>query len=235
MLEVVFTFDPLYLLFFVPGVLLSLWASSRVKSTFRRYSQVASRRGYTGAEAARELIRRRGVAGVRVEETAGFLSDHYDPGARVLRLSPDVYHGRSLAAMGVAAHEAGHAIQHATSYGPLKFRSMVVKPAMIGSNLGAILAGVGLMMQSAGLLWIGIVFFAAFVLFTLVTLPVEFDASNRAVRALQETGMIAADEVDGTSAVLKAAAMTYVAAAVSAILQLLYFLMRAGVLGGRRE
>lgn len=235
MLRGVFYFDPLYLLFFVPGVLLSLWASSRVKSTFRRYSQVASRRGYTGAEAARELIRRRGAAGVRVEETPGFLSDHYDPRARVLRLSPDVYHGRSLAALGVAAHEAGHAIQHATSYGPLKFRSMVVKPAMIGSNLGTILAGVGLMMQSAGLLWVGIVFFTAFVLFTLVTLPVEFDASNRAVRALQETGMIAADEVDGTQAVLKAAAMTYVAAAVSALLQLLYFLLRAGVLGGRRD
>lgn len=235
MLQHVLHFDPVYLLFLAPGLLLSLWASSRVKSTFHRYSRVASRRGYTGAEAARELIRRRGVSGVRVEMTQGFLSDHYDPGARVLRLSPDVYQGRSLAALGVAAHEAGHAIQHATSYGPLKFRSMVVKPAMLGSNLGAVLAGFGLFMQSAGLLWAGIVFFAAFVVFTLVTLPVEFDASKRAVLALQETGMIATDEVEGTAAVLKAAALTYVAAAVSAVLQLLYFLMRAGVLGGRRE
>lgn len=230
-----FHFDPLYLLFLAPGLLLSLWASSRVKSTFQRYSQVMSRRGYTGAEAARELIRRRGITDVRVEMTQGFLSDHYDPRERVLRLSPDVYGGRSLAAMGVAAHEAGHAIQHATSYGPLKFRSVVVKPAMIGSNLGAILAGVGMVLQSASLLWVGIIFFSAFVVFTLVTLPVEFDASNRAVRALQETGMIAADEVEGTSAVLKAAAMTYVAAAVSAVLQLLYFLIRSGVLGGRRD
>jgi uncharacterized protein len=235
MLTGVFHFDPLYLLFLAPGLLLSLWASARVKSTFHRYSQVASRRGYTGAEAARELIRLRGLTGVRVEATQGYLSDHYDPRERVLRLSPDVYHGRSLVALGVAAHEAGHAIQHATSYGPLKFRSMVVKPAMLGSNLGTILAGFGLVIQSAGLLWVGILFFAAFVLFTLVTLPVEFDASNRAVRVLRETGMIGADEVEGTSAVLKAAALTYVAAAVSAILQLLYFLMRAGVLGGRRE
>jgi len=117
----------------------------------------------------------------------------------------------------------------------LKFRSMVVKPAMIGSNLGTVLAGIGLFMQSTGLLWAGIVFFAAFVLFTLVTLPVEFDASKRAVVALQETGMIYADEVDGTAAVLKAAALTYVAAAVSALLQLLYFLLRAGVLGDRRD
>lgn len=228
-------FDPLHLAFLVPGLLLSLWASSRVKSTFQRYSQVASRRGFTGAEAARELIRRRGISGVRVEMTPGFLSDHYDPGARVLRLSPDVYHGRSLAALGVAAHEAGHAIQHATSYGPLKFRSLVVKPAMLGSNFGLALAGFGVAFQSTGMLWVGIVFFAAFVVFTLITLPVEFDASNRAVLALRETGMIGPDEVSGTSAVLRAAALTYVAAAVSAVLQLLYFLIRAGVLGGRRE
>src|SRR5690349_14074040 len=126
-------FDPLWLLFAAPGLLLSLWASFRVKSTFARYSEVPSRRGLSGAEAARELIRRRGVPDVRVEETSGFLSDHYDPSAHVLRLSPDVYHGRSLAALGVAAHEAGHAIQHANDYGPLKWRSWVVKPATIGS------------------------------------------------------------------------------------------------------
>lgn len=220
-------FDPLYFAFFIPGVLLSLWASFRVKSTFRKCSQVASRKGWTGAEAARELIRQRGVAGVHVEETPGFLSDHYDPGAKRLRLSPDVYHGRSLAALGVAAHEAGHAIQHAKSYGPLQFRSWVVKPAMVGSNLGPLIASAGLFLQSAGLLWIGVFTFAAFVLFTLVTLPVEFDASKRAVLALQETGMIYADEAPGTRAVLNAAAMTYVAAAVSAMLQLVYFVVRA--------
>lgn len=222
-----FHFDPLYFAFLIPGVLLSLWASSRVKSTFRRYSQVASQKGWTGAEAARELIRRRGIDGVHVEETPGFLSDHYDPGARVLRLSPDVYHGRSLAALGVAAHEAGHAIQHAKSYAPLGFRSMVVKPAMIGSNIAPFVAGIGIMLQSANLVWAGVIFFSAFVAFTLITLPVEFDASKRAVLALQETGMILPHETPGTRAVLNAAAMTYVASAISAILQLVYFALRA--------
>lgn len=228
-------FDPLYLVFLLPGIALSLWASWNTKSTFRKYSQVASHRGWSGAEAARELIKRRGAAGVRVEETPGFLSDHYDPGARVLRLSPDVYHGRSLAALGVAAHEAGHAIQHATSYGPLKFRSWIVKPAMIGSNLSTIVLTLGFMTQLSGLVWVGIALFSAFVLFTLVTLPVEFDASNRAVAALQETGMIDAFEAPGAKAVLRAAAMTYVAAAISAVLQLAYFLLRSGLLGGRRD
>jgi uncharacterized protein len=228
-------FDPIYLVFLAPGILLSLWASWNTKATFRKYSQVGSRKGWSGAEAARELIRQRGAHGVEVEETPGFLSDHYDPSARRLRLSPDVYHGRSLAALGVAAHEAGHAIQHAKGYGPLKFRSWIVKPAMIGSNLSSIVLTLGFMSQITGLVWIGIILFSAFVVFTLVTLPVEFDASNRAVAALQETGMIDRDEAPGAKAVLRAAAMTYVAAAIAAILQLLYFLMRAGLLGGRRD
>lgn len=228
-------FDPVQLLFIVPGMLLGLWASHRVKSTFRRYSQVPSMRGVSGAEAARELIRQRGIEGVRVEETPGFLSDHYDPGARVLRLSSEVFHGHSLASLGVAAHEAGHAIQHAKGYGPLKFRSWVVKPAMIGSNLGTVIAGLGVMAGMTGMVWIGVALFSAFVLFTLITLPVEFDASKRAVIALKEINIISASEIPGTEAVLRAAAMTYVAAAVAAILQLLYFLMRAGLLGGNRD
>lgn len=226
-------FDPFWLVIAVPTMLLSLWASWNVKSTFNKYSQVGSRRGWTGAEAARALISKRGAHGVRVEETPGFLSDHYDPSAKVLRLSADVYHGRSLAALGVAAHEAGHAIQHATNYGPLGFRSLIVKPATIGSNLGTMIAGLGLMAQSTGLVWVGVLMFSAFVLFTLVTLPVEFDASNRAVAELESSGMIDSFEVPGTRAVLRAAAMTYVASAISAILQLLYFLWRAGILGGR--
>jgi Zn-dependent membrane protease YugP len=146
-----------------------------------------------------------------------------------------VYHGRSLAALGVAAHEAGHAIQHAGNYGPLSFRSWVVKPAAIGSNLGFILAGLGMFTQMTGLIWIGIVMFSLFVIFTLVTLPVEFDASKRAVMALASHGIIAQDEVDDTRAVLNAAAMTYVAAAVSAILQLVYLLMRAGLFSNRED
>lgn len=235
-----FYFDPLYLVFLVPGIVLSLWASWRVKSTFRQFSQVRARNGLSGAEAAYELLRRKGIRDVQVEEVGGFLSDHYDPFSRVLRLSPDVYHGQSLAAMGIAAHEAGHAIQHATSYGPLKFRSVVVRPAMIGSNLGGILCAIGLGMQTMSgsvswMVWAGIILFSVFVVFTLVTLPVEFNASSRAVVALQESGLISRSEVDATSAVLRAAAMTYVAAAITAILQLLYFLWRAGLVGGRRD
>jgi Zn-dependent membrane protease YugP len=228
-------FDPLYLVFLAPGLLLSLWASFKVKSTFRHFSEVPARSGYSGAQAAAELMQRKGIRNVRVEEVHGFLSDHYDPSERVLRLSSDVYHGRSLAALGVAAHEAGHAIQHATGYGPLKFRSWVVKPAQIGSNLGVLLSGLGLAMASTQMVWAGIVLFSAFVIFTLVTLPVEFNASSRAVQVLESSGMVTSAEVPGARAVLNAAALTYVAGAISAIMQLLYFLMRAGLLGGRSD
>jgi uncharacterized protein len=228
-------FDPLYLLVMVPGMLLSLWASLRVKSTFKRYSQVGSRSGLSGADAARELLRRQNIQGVRVEPVDGFLSDHYDPSSRTLRLSPDVYHGRSLASLGVAAHEAGHAIQHAHDYGPLRFRSLVVRPAMLGSNLGMIVMGLGLAMQVSGMIWLGVVLFSAFVVFTLITLPVEFNASSRAVVALVDSNIITREESVHTKKVLDAAALTYVAAAISAVMQLLYFLWRAGMLGGRQE
>jgi Zn-dependent membrane protease YugP len=230
-----FHFDPLYFVFLAPGLLLSLWASFKVKSTFRHYSAVPARSGISGAQAATELMRQKGIRDVQVEPVEGFLSDHYDPSAKVLRLSPDVYHGRSLAALGVAAHEAGHAIQHATGYGPLKFRSWVVKPAQIGSNLGGILCGIGLAMASTKMVWAGVVLFSAFVIFTLVTLPVEFNASSRAVQVLEHSNMISRDEVAGTRAVLNAAALTYVAGAISAIMQLVYFLFRAGLLGGRSD
>ncbi|HVU04929.1 MAG TPA: zinc metallopeptidase [Polyangiaceae bacterium] len=228
-------FDPLWLVLAAPGLLLSMWASFRVKSTFAKYAEVGSRRGMTGAEAARELVRRRGIQGVQVEETPGFLSDHYDPSARVLRLSPDVYRGRSLSALGVAAHEAGHAIQHAHDYGPMKLRAMIVKPAMIGSNLSNLMLMFGLGTHLTGLVWLGVIGSALGALFALVTLPVEFDASKRAVVALQETGIIYPDEAEGAGAVLRAAAMTYVAGAVTALLQLLYFLIRSGLLGSRRD
>ena len=220
-------FDPLYLLVALPGLALSMWASFKVKSTFKRYSEVRSRSGLSGAEAARELLRLRGVRDVRVEPVEGFLSDHYDPGARVLRLSPDVYNGTSLASLGVAAHEAGHALQHATGYGPLKFRSWVVKPAMLGSNLGMYVLMGGLALNIAGLIWVGIAMFSAFVIFTLITLPVEFNASSRAVEALQGAGMITAQEAPGTKAVLNAAALTYIAALIASALQLAYMLLRA--------
>lgn len=228
-------FDPLFMLISLPGLALSLWASFKVKSTFNRYSQVRAESNLSGAEAARELLRLRGVNDVRVEPVEGFLSDHYDPGAKVLRLSPDVYNGRSLASLGVAAHEAGHALQHATGYGPLKFRSWVVKPAMFGSNLGMYVMMAGMFFQATSLVWVGVAMFSAFVIFTLVTLPVEFNASSRAVQALQSAGMISPREAEPTKKVLDAAALTYVAAAVAAVLQLLYFLWRAGLLGNRRE
>lgn len=228
-------FDPLYLLVMVPGMLLSLWASMRVKSTFHHYSKVGSSSGLSGADAARELLRRQNIDGVRVEPVEGFLSDHYDPSTRTLRLSPDVYNGRSLAALGVAAHEAGHAIQHAHNYKPLTFRSLVVRPAMLGSNLGMIVLGLGLAMQVSGMVWLGIVLFSAFVIFTLITLPVEFNASSRAVAALVDGGLITRSEGADTKKVLDAAALTYVAAAISAVMQLLYFLWRAGFLGGNRQ
>jgi uncharacterized protein len=230
-----FYFDPMYLMAMLPGLVLSLWASYKVKSTFKRYSEVPSRSGLSGAEAAQELLRRKGIRGVTVEPAEGFLSDHYDPSDRTLRLSPNVYNGRSLAAIGVAAHEAGHAIQHATGYAPLKFRSAVVKPAMFGSNLGMIITFLGIAIHTTGMVWIGILLFSAFVAFTLVTLPVEFNASSRAVAALQETGMVSVHEAEGASAVLRAAALTYVAAAIAAVIQLLYLLWRAGLLGGRSD
>lgn len=228
-------FDPVYLMFAIPPMLLSLWASWMVKSTFNHYHQVGVRSGVSGAEAARRLMSSKGITDVTIEEVPGFLSDHYDPFAKALRLSPDVFHGRSLSAVGVAAHEAGHAIQHATAYGPLKFRSLVVKPAQIGANIGPYLLMGGFFMHSTGLVLAGIVLFAFFTLFTLVTLPVEFDASRRAVVALQQAGIVAGSEADDTWKVLRAAAMTYVAGAIAAISQLLYFLWRAGFLGGREE
>ena len=228
-------FDPMYLLAMLPGLALSMWASFKVKSTFKRYSQVRARSGLSGAEAARELLRRAGVQHVAVERTPGFLSDHYDPSHKRLRLSPDVYDGRSLAALGVAAHEAGHALQHAHHYAPLKFRSLIVKPAGIGSQLGMYVAFAGIFTQMQPLIWVGIIMFSAFILFTLVTLPVEFNASSRAVKVLVDTGMVARDEAADAKKVLDAAALTYVAAAIAAILQLLYLLMRAGVIGGRND
>ena len=228
-------FDPLYLLALAPGLLLSLWASARVKSTFRRYDQVGAASGISGAQAAKVVMDRAGVRGVSIERVSGFLSDHYDPTAKTLRLSADVFDGRSLSALGVAAHEAGHAIQDARDYAALRFRSAVVKPAMIGSNLGITIAGLGLFVQATSLIYVGIALFSAFVVFTLITLPVEFDASNRAIASLADAGILTGPELDGAGAVLRAAAMTYVAAAISAILQLLYFLWRAGLLGGRDE
>jgi len=226
-------FDPLYLLFMAPAFLFSLITSFWVKSAFKKYSKVGIASGLTGAQAAARVLRSGNVNNVQIEETRGFLSDHYDPSKKVLRLSPDVYQGRSVASIGVAAHEAGHAIQDSVGYGPMKLRTAFVPMASIGSNLSWILLIGGMIIGSVGLIKIGVVLFTAVVAFQVVTLPVEINASRRALAAISSSGILMAEEQAGAKKVLTAAAMTYVAAAATAILTLLYFLIRAGLLGGR--
>ncbi len=223
-------FDPAYFIFLAPALILSFFAQMWVKSAFNKYSQIPNRNRITGAEAAAQILRKEGIDDVRIEMTKGFLGDHYDPRHKVLRLSHDVYSSYSLAAVGVAAHEVGHAVQHARQYGPLKLRSLLVPVAQIGSNLAWPLLLIGFLLQMSGLIQFGIILFSAAVLFQLVTLPVEFNASRRAMVTLSGGGILAYDELHGARKVLNAAAMTYVAAAVAAISQLLYFLFRAGLL-----
>lgn len=234
-----FGIDPIYFLFILPGMALSMWASYRVKSAFNKYSQVRTARGLTGAQAAREMLDRAGLHSVGINRSQGFLSDHYNPATRSLGLSPDVYDSNSIAAVGVATHEAGHAIQHANHYAPLWLRSVLVPTASIGSSLGYIVMMIGLFMaQSSGsffLFNIGMALFSCVLLFQVVTLPVEFDATARAKKLVVENGIVSQYEREGMDRVLNAAALTYVAAAVSTLLTLLYFLMRAGLLGGRRD
>lgn len=228
-------FDPLYFLFLSPALLLMLWAQIRVKSSFSKYSQVGTASGFSGAETAREILRHNGITDVRVEEAQGFLSDHYDPSQKVLRLSPDVYEGRSQASVGVAAHEVGHAIQHAQGYGPLAIRSALVPAVQIGSYIWMPLLFIGMAMQMTGLALIGLIAFAGMTAFQLITLPVEFDASKRALQEVQTMGIVRGEELAGAKRVLDAAALTYVAAAVQSILTLLYFLFRMGLLGRRND
>jgi Zn-dependent membrane protease YugP len=214
------------LILLVPALLLSLYAQFKVSSTFNRYSRVASGRGLTGAQAARRLLDSAGLSHVGIEVVGGRLSDHYDPRTKVLRLSPDVGGSNSLAALGVAAHEAGHAVQDATGYAPMKVRSSLVPTANLGSSLGMILFFVGLVMGGSDLLMnLGILLFSAAVLFTLVTLPVEFNASSRALSLLSSQGVLVSTEMEGARKVLSAAALTYVAAALMAVLQLVRLVM----------
>ena len=234
-------FDPLYLLVLGVGMALSLWASARTKGAFAKYSRFTTRRGWTGAQIAEAILRDHGISGVRVEPVAGKLTDHYDPRSRTLRLSEEVYHSSSMAAVGVAAHEVGHAIQHARAYGPLQFRSAWVPVANIGSGLSFVIILVALFLggaatgagQTAAILGVGL--FATTTVFTLITLPVEFDASNRALATLQRGGYVTSEELTGAKKVLDAAALTYVAAAITSILTLLYWAYRLGLFGGRRD
>ena len=225
-------FDPLYLLMIAPGLVLSLWASFRTRSAFNKYSKVRTARGLSGAQAAQVLLDRAGIHDVQIVPGHGFLSDHYNPVTKKLSLSEPVYATNSIAAVGVACHEAGHAIQHAMAYKPLWLRSALVPTANIGSSLGYLGMVIGLVMSSQALFGLGALLFSAVVLFQLVTLPVEFDASNRAKKLAFEHGLVLEQERVGMARVLNAAALTYVAAAVSSLMTLLYFLLRAGVLGG---
>ena len=217
-------FDPIYLLFAIPPLLLGLWAQFRVQSAFRQYSKVRTANGMTGAQAARTILDANGLQNVAVERVGGTLSDHYDPGHKVLRLSESVYGTPSVAAVGVAAHEAGHALQDKLHYGPLRLRSAIVPAVNIGSWLGPIIFMIGFFMSGATgntIAIVGLLFFGMTAVFSLVTLPVEFDASKRAKQQLAGSGLLSPQEIKGVDQVLDAAALTYVAAALQAIMTML--------------
>ena len=218
--------DPLYLVVMIVSAVLSLGAQAWVTSAVHRASEIAIGAGMRGADVAALILRARGIRGVRIEEVGGFLSDHYDPGEKVLRLSPKNFHGASVAAAGIAAHEVGHAIQDAEGYWPMRARQALVPVANIGTNLGVVLVVLGMALGALGLAKVGVALFAGFVAFTLLTLPVEFDASARAKKALAASGAFHPEELAEVSSVLRAAAATYLAAAATAVLQLLYFVLR---------
>lgn len=227
-------FDPTIIML-IPGLALALYAQFKVQNTFSRYSQMAAASGMTGAQVAQRLLEQARINDVQVEMTPGHLTDHYDPRKKVLRLSEQVYHGSSLAALGVAAHEAGHAIQHDVGYLPLNIRSTFVPVAQFGSTLAFPLFLIGFFINSGWLLMAGIYAFTAVVLFQLVTLPVEFNASGRAMEALEAGGYVSAAEAGHTKKVLNAAALTYVAAALMGILQLVRLLLLSGLFGRRDD
>lgn len=224
-----FYFDPLYLIMIGPALLLTLVAQRYVKSTFKKYSKVSGSKGYSGADTARELLRQTGIHDVDVMMAQGRkqLSDHYDPIKKVIRLSQEVYGGRSLASIGVAAHEVGHAIQHANAYMPLRLRHGFFPVANIGSQLAFPLIMFGFFFKALALTKLGIIFFSVAVLFQLITLPVEFNASKRALVLIEQNGIVTSQEVSGARSVLNSAAMTYVASAAVAVMQLLYFVLLA--------
>jgi len=220
-------FDPTYLLLILPALALSLWASWRTRSAFNKYSKVRTLRGLTGAQAAQEMLRGAGVTDVQVVPTRGFLSDHYNPANKTLALSEATYSSNSVAAVGVACHEAGHALQHAQGYKPLWLRSALVPTANIGSSAGYFAMLGGLIFHAPNLIYLGALVFSAVLLFQIVTLPVEFDATARAKRLAVENGIVLPQERAGMDKVLNAAAMTYVAAVISTLMTLLYYLLRA--------
>lgn len=233
-------FDWTYLVIILPCMILSLWASSNVNNTFKRYSNQYSRRGITGAEAAQRVLRNHGVHNVRVEHISGNLTDHFDPKTNVIRLSDQVYNNTSTAAIGVACHEAGHAVQYAQNYGPIKLRAAIVPVTNLGSKLAMPLILVGILLSFLGnfsytLVYVGIACFSLSVVFQLVTLPMEFNASRRALTAIADGGILAEDELKGAKKTLTAAALTYVAATAVAMAQLLRLLILFGGRGRRNN
>jgi Zn-dependent membrane protease YugP len=222
-------FDPMYFVFMIPGVILMLWAQMRVKGSYSKYSKVRNAANLTGAQVARRILDANGLYDVPVEHTRGELTDHYDPRSRSLHLSDGVYGTPSIAAMGIAAHEVGHAIQHARAYAPLRFRTAIVPVVNIGSTLGFLVLIAGILLQFTGLAWLGVGLFALSTVFALITLPVEFDASRRAKEALSnlgltDGGLLRGDETSGVATVLNAAAWTYVASFAASVLSLLYYI-----------
>jgi uncharacterized protein len=235
-----FFFDPFFLCFMIPSMILGFIAQAAVKSRYAKYSQVRTVRGLTGAQVARRILDENGLYNVVVEETQGFLSDHYDPRSQTLRLSPDVARVPSVAAAGIAAHESGHALQHSKGYFPLQIRSALVPAVQFGSSLAPMIIMGGIILDAffrlSGLgeivAWFGVALFGLVVLFSLITLPVELDASSRAKKILAQGNIVDRQELAGVTSVLNAAAWTYVAAAVAAISQLLYWIF---ILTGRRD
>jgi Zn-dependent membrane protease YugP len=228
-------FFDLTMILLIPGIILAMYAQGKVQSTFQRYSQVLSQRGITGAQVARSILDSHGLYDVEIEMTGGHLSDHYDPRSRKVRLSSQVYSGTSLASLGVAAHEVGHAIQHDTGYAPLHIRNSIIPVTQIGSTLSFPLLLIGLLMGSPSLAQLGVLLFAAVVFFQVITLPVEYNASSRALAILDGEGFLGREELAGTKKVLDAAALTYVAAALMAFLNLFRLLLISGMLGNRED
>ena len=229
--------DWTYIIFVLPAVIFSMWASAKVTSTFNKYSKVHNSRGLTADAAARYILDRNGLQNIRIEHISGELTDHYDPAANVIRLSDSVYGNTSTAAVGVACHETGHAIQHAVGYKPVKIRTAIVPITNFGSKLSVPLIIVGLLLASFSnvfilLAYFGVLCFSLCVVFQLVTLPTEFDASKRALNCIEENGLLAEDEFAGAKKTLTAAAMTYVAALATSIMQLLRFVV---IVGGNRR
>ncbi|MGN0634875.1 MAG: zinc metallopeptidase [Acutalibacteraceae bacterium] len=219
--------DIYYLLLVVPAFLLALGAQIMVKSTYSKMSRIRNSRNLTGAQAAARVLYEHGITNVRIERVAGTLSDHYDPRSNVIRLSEGVYDSASVAAVGVACHEAGHAVQHAQNYAPIKIRNAIIPVCNIGSTIGLPLAFIGLILDFGFLFWLGILLYGLVALFQFVTLPVEFNASRRALQAIESTGMLSGDEYKNARKVLTAAAMTYVAALAVSIANLLRLILRA--------